>query len=53
MGALESHFLDMLWMHEPMASRDLIKMAEEELGWKSTTSYTVLKGLCQRGIFQL
>lgn len=36
-----------------MASRDLIKMAEKELNWKSTTSYTVLKRLCDRGIFQL
>ena len=36
-----------------MASRDLIKMAEKQLNWKSTTSYTVLKRLCDRGIFQL
>lgn len=36
-----------------MASRDLIQMAEKELNWKSTTSYTVLKRLCDRGIFQL
>ena len=36
-----------------MASRDLIKMAEKELNWKSTTSYTVLKRLCDRGNFQL
>lgn len=36
-----------------MASKDLIKMAEKELNWKSSTSYTVLKRLCERGIFQL
>lgn len=53
MGALESRFADMIWKHEPMASRELIKMAEQELNWKSTTSYTVLKRLCDRGIFQL
>lgn len=53
MGTLESRFADMIWAHEPMASRDLIQMAARELGWKSTTSYTVLKRLCQRGIFQL
>ena len=53
MGALESRFADLIWSHEPMASRDLIKMAEKELNWKSTTSYTVLKRLCDRGIFQL
>ena len=53
MGALESRFADLIWSHEPMPSRDLIKMAEKELNWKSTTSYTVLKRLCDRGIFQL
>ena len=53
MGALESRFADLIWSHEPMASRDLIKMAEKELNWKSTTSYTVLKRLCDRVIFQL
>lgn len=53
MGALESRFADLIWSHEPMASRDLIRMAEKELNWKSTTSYTVLKRLCDRGIFQL
>lgn len=53
MGALESRFADLIWSYEPMASRDLIKMAEKELNWKSTTSYTVLKRLCDRGIFQL
>lgn len=53
MGALESRFADLIWCHEPMASKDLIKMAEKELNWKSSTSYTVLKRLCERGIFQL
>ena len=50
---LESRFADIIWNHEPMASKDLIKKAEEELSWKSTTSYTVLKRLCERGIFKL
>ena len=45
MGALESRFADLIWNHEPMASKDLIKMAEKELNWKSSTSYTVLKRL--------
>lgn len=53
MGVLESRFADLIWTHEPLASKDLIKMAEKELNWKSTTSYTVLKRLCERGIFQL
>lgn len=53
MGVLESRFANLIWTHEPLASKDLIKMAEKELNWKSTTSYTVLKRLCERGIFQL
>ncbi len=52
MGPLESRFADMIWNNEPLASRRLIQMAERELGWKATTSYTVLKRLCERGIFQ-
>ncbi len=52
MGTLESRFADIIWNNEPLASRQLIKLAEQELGWKSTTSYTVLKRLCGRGIFQ-
>lgn len=52
MGALESRFADIIWNNEPLGSRQLIKMAEQELGWKYTTSYTVLKRLCDRGIFQ-
>ena len=52
MGALESRFADIIWDHEPIPSGQLVKMAEQELNWKSTTSYTVLKRLCNRGIFQ-
>ena len=52
MGVLESRFADIIWSHEPLASKDLIRMAEEELNWKATTSYTVLKRLCERGIFR-
>ena len=52
MGLLESKFADFIWNNEPIASGQLVKMAERELSWKSTTSYTVLKRLCERGIFQ-
>ena len=52
MGALESHFADIIWNHEPIPSGQLVKLAEQELSWKPTTSYTVLKRLCNRGIFQ-
>lgn len=52
MGVLESRFADIIWAHEPIPSGQLVKLAEQELNWKPTTSYTVLKRLCNRGIFQ-
>ena len=52
MGPLESRFADLIWSHEPMPSRELVRLAAEALSWKATTSYTVLKRLCDRGLFQ-
>lgn len=52
MGLLESEFADFIWNNEPITSGQLVKMAEKKLSWKATTSYTVLKRLCERGIFQ-
>lgn len=53
MGVLESRFADLIWNNEPLASKDLVRMAEDTLHWKATTSYTVLKRLCDRGLFKL
>ena len=52
MGAIESRFADMIWENEPVPSPELVKLAERELSWKKSTTYTVLKRLCERGIFQ-
>ena len=52
MGAAEARFADIIWENEPIASGDLAKLANKEFQWKKTTSYTVLKRLCDRGIFQ-
>lgn len=52
MGAIESRFADMIWENEPVPSPELVKLAERELRWKKSTTYTVLKRLCERGIFQ-
>ena len=51
MGALESKFADIIWEREPLPSGQLAKLAAAALSWKPTTSYTVLKRLCERGIF--
>lgn len=52
MGAIESHFADIIWQHEPITTTELVKHSEEQLKWKKTTTYTVLKRLCEKGIFQ-
>ena len=52
MGAFESRFADMIWQNEPISSPELVKLAAQELSWKKSTTYTVLKRLCERGIFQ-
>ena len=52
MGPLESRFADLIWSHEPLPSRELVRLAAEALSWKATTSYTDLKRLCDRGLFQ-
>ena len=52
LGLVESKFADMIWSHEPLSSRELVNLAQAELGWKKSTTYTVLKKLCDRGIFQ-
>lgn len=52
MGAAEAKFADLIWEHEPLTSGQLSKLGEGALGWKKTTCFTVLKRLCDRGIFQ-
>ncbi len=51
MGPIESKFADIIWNNEPISSSELAKKSEAELTWKKTTSYTVLKRLCDKGIF--
>ena len=52
MGPAETQFAEIIWANEPITSGLLSKKAEESLRWKKTTSFTVLKRLCERGIFQ-
>lgn len=51
-GSAEARFADLIWEHEPIASGELAKLGASAFGWKKTTSFTVLKRLCDRGIFQ-
>ena len=52
LGAVEARFADIIWQNEPLPSSQLAKLAEQELSWKKSTAYTILKRLCDRGIFQ-
>ena len=52
MGAGELRFAELIWDNAPVASGALAKLALETLAWKKTTAFTVLKRLCDRGLFQ-
>ncbi|MBP3702046.1 MAG: BlaI/MecI/CopY family transcriptional regulator [Lachnospiraceae bacterium] len=52
LGPIESRFADIIWNHEPIPSGELAKLSGKELGWKRTTTYTILKRLCERDLFQ-
>lgn len=53
LGLVEGRFADIVWEHAPMTTKELIKICEKELNWKRTTTYTVLKKLCERGILHM
>ncbi len=48
----EYRFCLILWEHEPVKSSELVKLCEEQLGWKPTTTYTVMKRLSERGVLK-
>ncbi len=48
----EARFADLIWEKEPLASSELVKLCAEAFTWKKSTTYTVLKTLCEKGIFQ-
>ena len=52
LGAVETRFANLIWDNEPLSSGELVRLCAKELDWKKSTTYTVLKKLCERGIFQ-
>lgn len=52
LGVVESRFAELIWENEPISSGELVKLCLSELEWKKSTTYTVLKKLCERGIFR-
>lgn len=52
LGAVEGRFAEIIWNNEPVSSGDVVKMAEAKLGWKKSTTFTVLRRLCEKGLFE-
>lgn len=51
LGMVEARFADIVWQNAPLSTIKLVELCAKELNWKRTTTYTVLKKLCNRGIF--
>lgn len=49
---VETKFADIIWEHAPIPSPELVKLCKEQLNWKKSTTYTVLKKLIDKGIFR-
>ena len=49
----EYRFCLIMWEKEPVAATDMVKLCQEQLGWKRTTTYTVIKRLGERGVLKL
>ena len=52
LGAIQTEFAELIWDREPIGSGELVKLCKEKFEWKKSTTYTVLKKLCEKGIFQ-
>lgn len=52
LGVIESRFADIIWRRGQLTSGELVRICERELSWKKSTTYTILKKLCERGLFQ-
>ncbi len=52
LGEIETRFANLIWENEPLSSGDLAKLCEKELNWKKSTTYTILRRVCDRELFQ-
>lgn len=52
LGLVETKFAEIIWTNEPLTSRELVQLCQSELEWKKSTTYTVLKKLCDKGYFK-
>ncbi len=52
LGEVQARFADIIWEKEPVSSGELVKICEKEFSWKKPTTYTVLRKLCEKGLFK-
>ncbi len=52
LGVIEARFADLIWEKEPVTSSELVKLSAVEFNWKRTTTHTVLRRLCDKGLFR-
>ncbi len=52
LGEVQAKFADIVWANAPIPSGELVKLCEKELNWKKPTTYTVLRKLCEKGLFE-
>ena len=52
LAEIESRFVELVWQSEPINSGELVLLCEKELNWKKSTTYTVLRRLCQKGVLK-
>lgn len=52
LGEMEQKFADLIWQHAPVSSGELVEQCRKQLNWKKSTTYTMLKRLCDKGIFE-
>lgn len=52
LGEVQERFAKIVWENAPIPSGELVKLCEKELNWKKPTTYTVLRKLCERGLFE-
>jgi len=52
LGDVQARFADIVWANAPIPSGELVRICERELNWKKPTTYTVLRKLCEKGLFE-
>ncbi len=52
LGEVQLRFAELVWHYAPLPSGELVKICQRELNWKKPTTYTVLRKLCEKGLFK-